>query len=72
MKSLKDFIEECTVSPANTTGLGNPSVPNVDELGSGDQIRFRSGSVKIKNRRSRKRVRDKQETDLMNLDKNGV
>lgn len=38
MKSLKVYLEELFATPANTTGMGNPAAPSIDnaEVGSGD------------------------------------
>ena len=33
MKNFKDYIKEESVSPCNTIGMGNPSLPTAEEPG---------------------------------------
>ena len=40
MKDLKTYLEDLFATPMNTTGMGNPSAPSMDnsQVGSGDVL----------------------------------
>ena len=66
MKSLYNVFEEAegASTPANTVGMGNPTLPNGDQVGSGDQI----VTAKCKKEKKRKTLRDALKESIFDTD----
>lgn len=62
MKNLSSYFEcdGCAATPATTTGAGNPSAPDTDNVGSGDTFNFKHKTAKAKRRKKDVKIDDKR------------